>query len=276
MLGPSVIVFREVLEAALVITILLAATRGLTGRNRWIGGGVTAGVIGAVIIAFFAGSIADAFEGIGQELFNAGVLFFAVLMLAWHNIWMSSHAREMVANLKQVGNEVTSGELPFYFLSTAAGLAVLREGSEIVLFLYGIAASGEGAAQMTFGGVLGLAGGITVGVLLYSGLLRIPTTSLFRVTGWLILLLAAGMAATASGYLSQAGLLPSFAPLWNTSGFLSEHSVIGQLLHILIGYQARPTAIDLGFYFGTLILIGTGMYLISKQKFRHASHSRIF
>jgi len=271
MLGSSVIVFREVLEAALVITILLAATRGLIGRNHWIGGGVTMGVIGSVIVAFFASSIAAAFEGIGQELFNAGVLFFAVLMLAWHNIWMSSHAREMVANLKQVSNEVTSGELPFYFLSIAASLAVLREGSEIVLFLYGIAASGEGAAQMTLGGVLGLAGGIAVGVFLYSGLLRIPVSSLFRVTGWLILLLAAGMAATAAGYLSQAGLLPSFTPLWNTSGFLSEQSVVGQLLHVLIGYQARPTAIELGFYFGTLILIGAGMVLISKPKFSHAS-----
>jgi high-affinity iron transporter len=271
MLGSSIIVFREVIEAALVVTILLAATRGLAGRTRWIGGGVSMGVIGSVIVAFFAGSIADAFEGIGQELFNAGVLFLAVFMLAWHNIWMSSHARELVANLKQVSNEVTSGDLPFYFLSVAAGLAVLREGSEIVLFLYGIAAGGESTAQMTLGGILGLAGGITVGVLLYSGLLRIPTASLFRVTGWLILLLAAGMAATASGYLSQAGLLPSLSPLWNTSEFLSEHSVIGQLLHVLIGYQARPTLIDLCFYFGTLILIGTGMYIISKQKYRHAS-----
>jgi len=99
-LGAGVIVFREVLEAALVVTILLAATRGLLGRNRWIGSGVAAGVLGAVIVAYFAGNIAEAFAGIGQELFNAGVLFIAVLMLAWHNIWMSGHAREMVANLK--------------------------------------------------------------------------------------------------------------------------------------------------------------------------------
>ena len=268
MIGSFVIVFREILEAALVITILLAATRGLIGRNRWIGGGVSVGVIGAIIVAFFAGGIADAFEGIGQELFNAGVLFCAVLMLAWHNIWMSSHARELTANLKRVGTDVSSGDLPFYFLSVAAGLAVLREGSEIVLFLYGISAGGESVMQMTMGSVFGLAAGVVVGVFLYTGLLRIPTALLFRVTGWLILLLAAGMAATASGYLSQAGLLPSLKPLWNTSEFLSENSVIGQLLHILIGYQSRPTMIDMCFYFGTLILIGSGMYLVGKQKVR--------
>jgi high-affinity iron transporter len=268
MIGSLVIVFREVLEAALVVTILLAATRGLAGRNRWIGGGVGMGIVGSIIVAYFAGGIADAFEGVGQELFNAGVLLVAVMMLAWHNIWMSSHARHMVTNLKQVSNEVTSGDLPFYFLSIAAGLAVLREGSEVVLFLYGLAAGGSDSAQMSLGGILGLAGGITVGVLLYFGLLKIPTSLLFRVTGWLILLLAAGMAATAAGYLSQSGVLPSYKPLWNTSEFLPEHSIIGQLLHILVGYQARPTAIQLAFYFCTLGLIGSGMLFTSKKKFK--------
>ena len=266
MLGSAVIVFREVLEAALVVTILLAATRGLSGRNHWIGGGVATGIVGALIVAYFAGNIAESFAGIGQELFNAGVLLIAVLMLAWHNIWMSNHGREMVANIKQVGSKVTSGNLPFYFLSVVAGLAVLREGSEIVLFLYGLAVSGGQIAQMALGGTLGLSGGIAVGIFLYLGLLGIPMSSLFRVTGWLILLLAAGMAATAAGFLSQAGLLPSDQPLWNTSEFLSEHSLIGQLLHILIGYQARPTAIQLGFYFTTLILIGAGMQMLVKNK----------
>lgn len=266
MLGTIVIVFREVLEASLVITILLAATRGLLGRSQWIGGGAAIGILGALVVAFFAGNIAEAFAGIGQELFNAGVLFIAVLMLAWHNIWMSSHAREMVANLKQVGSNVTSGKLPFYILSIVAGVAVLREGSEVVLFLYGMAVSGSDSAQMTLGGILGLAGGVATGTLLYFGLLGIPTSLLFRVTGWLILLLAAGMAATAAGFLSQAGILPSYQPLWNTSEFLSEHSLVGQILHVLIGYQASPTVIQLGFYLATLVLIGAGMYMMGKQK----------
>jgi high-affinity iron transporter len=262
MFGSGIIVFRETLEAALVVTILLAATRGVTGRNRWIGGGVAAGVIGA----YFAGNIAETFAGIGQELFNAAVLFIAVLMLAWHNIWMSGHAREMVADLRQVGSKVTAGNLPFYFLSVAAGLAVLREGSEVVLFLYGIAVSGGAVVNMAAGGLIGLAGGIVAGVFLYFGLLGIPMSLLFRVTGWMILLLASGMASTGAGFLSQAGLLPSYKPLWNTSGFLSEHSLPGQLLHILIGYQDSPTSIQLGFYIATLILIGSGMYLMGRRK----------
>ena len=216
-------------------------------------------------MALFAGHIADAFAGTGQEMFNAGVLFTAVLMLAWHNIWMSAHARELVGNLRNVGSSVSSGELPLYVLAMAAGLAVLREGSEVVLFLYGIAASGSHVMGMVSGSVLGLAGGVAVGLLLYLGLLRIPTGLLFRVTGWMILLLASGMAATAAGYLIQAGLLPSYPPLWNTSAILSERSVPGQLLHILIGYQARPNVLTLTFYLVTLILIATGMRLVGRR-----------
>jgi len=265
MLSSAIIVFREVLEAALIVTILMAATRGLSGRGLWIGGGLAGGLAGAVLVAFFAGAINGAFEGVGQEVFNAVILLAAVCMLAWHNIWMSRHARELVAHLKSIGARISEGTLPLYFIAVASGLAVLREGSEVVLFMYGVAASGSSGNAMLGGAVLGVVSGVLVGALLYRGLLRIPTQWLFRVTGWLILLLAAGLAASAAGYLSQAGLLPSQSPLWNTSDLLSEKSLIGQLLHILVGYQARPTAIQLGFYLVTLVLIATGMKLSTRR-----------
>lgn len=266
MLSTAVIVFREVLEAALIVTILLAATKGLPGRVKWISGGLAAGLAGAVLVALFAGAISSAFSGAGQELFNAGVLLTAVAMLAWHNIWMSSHAKELVAHLKNVSSRITDGSLPLYFLAVATGMAVLREGSEVVLFLYGIAAGGSSGLGMLSGGLLGVAAGIAAGTLLYLGLLRIPTQWLFRVTGWLILLLASGLAASAAGYLSQAGVLPSQAPLWDTSNLLSERSVIGQLFHILVGYQARPTAMQLGFYLATLVLISLGMSRVARSQ----------
>lgn len=268
MLSSAVIVFREVLEAALIVSILLAATRGLPGRGRWISGGMAAGLAGAVVVALSAGFITGAFEGTGQELMNAGILLTAVAMLAWHNIWMSRHARELVAHLRDVGARITDGSLPLYFLSVAAGLAVLREGSEVVLFMYGVAASGSSAMAMLSGGVLGVLSGAMIGFLLYRGLLRIPAQWLFKVTGWMILLLAAGLAASAAGYLSQAGVLPSQTPLWNTGHLLSEKSVIGQMLHILVGYQARPTAIQLAFYLVTLALIGAGMKWVGRTERR--------
>ncbi|WP_022947075.1 FTR1 family iron permease [Methylohalobius crimeensis] len=265
MLGTAVIVFREVLEAALIVSILMAATAGVRSRNVWVGTGVLLGLGAAFGVALFAGEIAGAFQGVGQELFNATVLLTAVTMLAWHNIWMSQHSKKIVAHLKEVGAQISGGSLPLGYLTITAGLAVMREGSEVVLFMYGVAAGDSSPVEMLSGGLLGAAGGVAVGSLLYLGLVRIPVKWLFRVTGWIILLLAAGLAASAAGYLSQAGLLPSQAPLWNTGDILSEKSVIGQLLHILIGYQARPTAIQVAFYLATMALIGAGMKWIGRE-----------
>lgn len=259
MLGSAVIVFREVLEAALIVTIVLAATQGVAQRNRWVAGGIGSGVLGAILVAAAAERISMAFEGAGQELFNALVLLTAVLMLAWHNIWMSRHAQQLVSHLKHLGSDVVTGNLPLYFLATAIGVAVLREGAEVVLFMYGLAAGGSDSWSLISGGVLGLGVGVLFGMLLYFGLLRIPTGKLFSVTGWLILLLASGMAASAAGYLSQAGWLPSPKPLWNSSDLLSQHSLVGQLFHVMVGYQDRPTSVQLVFYLGTLLLITTGM-----------------
>src|SRR6476619_8149584 len=201
MLGALVIVFREVLEAGLIIGIVMAASRGAPGRGAWIAAGVLAGVVGAGIIALFAGAIADAFEGSGQELLNATVLGTAVVMLMWHNAWMARHGREMAAELSKVGAEVTQGKRPLTALALVVGLAVLREGSEVVLFLYGIVAGGTSGSELLTGGLLGLAAGAAFTGLTYLGLLSIPSRYIFMVTTILISLLAAGMAAQAVKFL---------------------------------------------------------------------------
>ena len=135
MLATAVIVLREVLEAALVVSIVLAATRGVVGRGAWISYGIVAGTLGALAVAAFADAISAAASGLGQEIFNATVLFIAVAMLGWHNVWMTRHGREMAANLKSVGTAVRVGDKPLYALSIVVTMAVLREGSELVLFL---------------------------------------------------------------------------------------------------------------------------------------------
>lgn len=264
MYSALLIVFREILEAALVISIVLAATRGVAGRGRFVALGLVAGTAGAILVAVFAETIAGMFAGVGQEVFNATILFVAVAMLAWHNIWMAQHGRELASNLKSVGAEVAVGAKPLYFLSVVTGLALLREGSEIVLFMYGLTASGNGASAMLTGGLLGLLAGTAVGFALYFGLLRISTRHLFTVTGVLILLLAAGMAAQASQYLMQAGYLPEYAPLWNMNGILPLNSLPGQILHALVGYVPSPTAVQLVFYIATAILIFVGGKMLGR------------
>jgi len=262
MLGTGLLVFREVLEAALIVSIVCAATRGVAGRGRWVGSGVGAGVLGAILVAAFANVIAAAISGIGQELFNASILLAAVVMIAWHAIWMASHGRELSAHMKSVGNAVQAGSRPLSALLIVVAIAVLREGSEVVLFLYGQAASGAGVAALTGGIALGVVGGVAVGFLLYFGLLGIPMRYFFSATNWLMLLLAAGLASQAAGFLIQADVLPALGNrIWDTSALLSNASLMGKTLHTLIGYDAQPAGMQIVFYAITAIAIGVGMKL---------------
>lgn len=262
MSATAVIVFREVLEAALVIGIVMAATQGLLRRNLWIALGMILGGAGAVLVAVFAGVVAEAAAGMGQELFNAIVLLLAVIMLGWHNIWMSRQGAAIGREVADLGVAVRAAQRPMSALAIVVGLAVLREGSEVVLFLYGVAASqGTDAAAMLTGGLIGIALGVLSGGLIYFGLVRFAGRYLFMITSALILFLAAGMAAQAAKFLSQAGYLPTLgSAIWNSSHLMSDQGVVGNLLHVLIGYTARPDGIQLLFYLMTLTTIGSLMY----------------
>jgi high-affinity iron transporter len=268
-LDPSsaLIVFREVLEAALVVGIVMAGSKGVAGRGLWVGGGIVAGALGAGVVAAFASAIQNAAAGMGQELLNAAILFAAVAMLGWHCIWMGRHGRDIARHMSQVSRAVAEGSRPLYALGIVVGLAILREGSEVVLFLYGIAAGGGVAAlPMLGGGMVGLAGGAGVGVALYAGLMRIPMRYLFAVTTAMIILLAAGMASQGAGFLVQADLLPALGrSLWDTSRILSERSVLGRVLHTLVGYDARPSGVQLLFYATTLLIIGSLTWILGRS-----------
>jgi high-affinity iron transporter len=253
MLASALIVFREVFEAGLVLGIVLSATRGVAGRGRWVTGGVLGGLLGACLVAMFAGAIGEAMQGSGQEVFNAGILLIAAVMLGWHNVWMARHGREMAGEMKALGRSVSEGSRTLLALAVVVGVAILREGSEVVLFLYGLAAGGEGGVALIGGCVLGLLGGGAVAALLYRGLVSIPTRQLFRVTNVMLSLLAAGMAAQAVGFLIQADLLPALGTqVWNSSALLDEKSIAGRALHALVGYTDRPAGLQLVVYGLTL------------------------
>jgi high-affinity iron transporter len=254
MLGALIIVFREVLEAGLVVGVVLAATRGIVGRGFWITLGIVGGVAGAGVVAVFARQIATLFQGSGQETLNAAVLLIAVVMLAWHNAWMASHGRELAENLKAVGRAVAEGRRPLAALAIVCGVAVLREGSEVVLFLYGVAAGGGVTAlDIVAGGALGVLAGGFVSALLYLGLIAIPLRYLFSTLTALITLLAAGLAAQAVNFLEQGDWLESWSEtVWDTSAILSQDSLIGRTLHTLIGYNDQPTRMQLVAYIGVV------------------------
>ncbi len=272
MLAALIIVFREVFEAGLIVGIVLAVTRSVKNRNRWIIGGVLAGVAGACLVAAFAGALSQLFEGMGQELFNATILGIAVVMLTWHNVWMAKHGKEMAGELRAVGQAVAEGSKSLLALAVVVGVAVLREGSEVALFLYGIAASDGGSAMsLLTGGLLGLVLGAAVCLFTYVGLLRIPPRALFTTTTVLITLLAAGMAAQAVAFLERANWLTALdTVMWDTGWLLSEDSIMGRTLHTLIGYTDQPTQMQLVIYAIVVLVTIALTRLISSDRPQHA------
>jgi high-affinity iron transporter len=254
-IAALIIVFREVFEAGLIIGIVLAVTRVVPHRNAWIGGGVIAGVLAACVVAAFAGALSNLFAGMGQELFNALILIIAVVMLTWHNVWMARHGSELAGELRAAGQAVVDGSKSLLALAVVVGVAVLREGSEVVLFLYGVLAGGDTAWGVALGGLLGLVLGAAVCMLTYLGLVRIPMRALFATTTVLIALLAAGMAAQAAAFLEKANWLTMMdTVVWDSGWLLSDTSLLGKALHTLIGYTDQPTAMQLAVYLAILLV----------------------
>ncbi len=248
MLASLVIVFREAIEAGLIVGIVLAATRGCRTaaagsatelpRARW------ALAWSPVSPANWARcSTAPA-----RSCSTPPFLLIAVGMLTWHNAWMAGHGRELAREVRAIGAAVAEGDRPLTALAVVVGVAVLREGSEVVLFLYGIFASRRHHRSAPCWPAVQPASllGAVMSALIYLGLLAVPAHRLFAVTTGLIMLLAAGLAAQAVFFLQQADYFQGIAtPLWDTSWLLSDDSIPGRLMHTLIGYTATPDGAQL-------------------------------
>lgn len=257
MLGALVIVFREIFEAGLIVGIVLAATRLVAGSRWWIAAGVAGGIAGSLVLAAFAGVVSEWADGFGQELFNAGILAIAAVMLIWHNLWMAHHGRELAADLAATGKAVSDGQRSLAALALVVGIAVLREGAEIALFMYGIIlAGGDSWSSLALGSALGLVLGGGVSALTYFGLVKIPMRHLFSVTSVLITFLAASMASQSAAYLERAGKIDWLsATAWDTSWLLQEGSIPGRLMHTMFGYSQQPSEFQVLVYVVTLIAV---------------------
>jgi high-affinity iron transporter len=265
MFAAALIVFRESLEAALFVGIVAAATRQLAGRGRWLAAGVGAGFAGALLLALLADRISGWFDGIGQDLVNIGVLSVALAMLLWHCIWVSTHSREMAQHARALGVSVQEGQRTPWALMVAVALAVLREGAETVLFVGGILSGSAplAPAKVAVFCALGVLSGAAAGMAIYGGLARLPARHVFAATNLLIALLAGSLASQLIKSLAQAGFIEyGTSPLWDTSALLAPDSALGTLLRALVGYDARPSALQLTAYLLVLAAIYAGTRLL--------------
>lgn len=270
MLGVAIIVFRETLEAALFVGIIAAATRGLTGRSRYLVGGILAGALGALALAAGAEHISALADGIGQDLLNAAILSLALAMLVWHCVWASNQGAQTAAQARALGHSFGQQQRKPWALLVVVALSVLREGAETVLFVAGYS-TGVDPSGTVAGAIAGVVGGVAVGLLIYVGLTRVPVQRVFMVTNTLILLMAASIASQLARALSQAGVISAWGQsLWDTSNWLRVESPVGMVAHALAGYDARPTGLQLAFYVMALVIIVSGARWVKKAQARAA------
>jgi high-affinity iron transporter len=249
--GTFIITLREAFEAALLLGIVYTYLDKIGGRRYYryvtLGGalGLLASISAGVGVSFLSGPLLD----LGPDLVAAVVIFAAVALLTWHGWWMRQHARALKGELQQRVEEAQSaGRL--WALGTIAFAGVFREGAETVLFLWGLLAQATSAASWSTlaAGVAGVVSAAALGWAIFRGGKQISLQRFFTVTSVLILLLAAGLFSAGIGKLEGLGFLPQPSTLWDSSFLLSDSSVAGGFLGGLVGYRARPSALEVGAY----------------------------
>jgi len=259
MFGTGLIVFRETLEAALFVGIVAAATRSVPNRTRWLMLGAVAGMVGSLLMATAMDQISDWANGLGQDLVNVVILSVALLMLTWHTIWVSTHAREMTEDARRLGADASQGIGSLWAVALAVAMTVLREGAETVLFVAGlVSGSPEGITTLMLSATLGFLLGVAAGWLIYSGLGQVQPRRLFAITNVLILMLAGNLASQLARTLQQADWLQWLSErAWDSSELLTNDSLIGMVLHGVIGYDASPSQLQVLFYLLSILLISS-------------------
>ena len=247
LLTSVIVVLREVLESALLISVLVALSGTLGIPRRWVVWALGLGLAGAVGFSLGFNTVSDWFDGVGMEVVSAfmqSIIYLLLVAFALLVLWNSNSTR-------------SDGALMRIIMVLIVALAVAREGVEVLIYMYAYSDSLPQFIHALTGAVIGAAIGISIGVLLYY-LLSHPVIGKSPTTGLVLLaLIGAGLLSQAILLLIQADWVPSHLPLWDTTDWLSESSVTGQLLYVLIGYEATPTAIQVGFYFGALIVLLT-------------------
>lgn len=265
----AIVIFREFLEIAILLGIVLAATKDMRGRTIPIVTGIMTGIVGASMLAFFTHSLASAFGGLGDEIFDAGIILITVLVISWTVLWMQSYGTQIKQEVGQVVSRIKAGTGSKVVLTLIVASTIFREGSEIVLFIYSLSSSQHvGGDSYLIGMFLGAVTGSLFGIAIYWGLLKFAGRYIFRICFVLLVFIAAGMAAEAVGILTSSGIITTLTETaWDSSWLVSDSSTIGKLLKVLIGYDAKPNIMQLLFY-STVIVILFGLSAVQNYRRR--------
>jgi high-affinity iron transporter len=266
MLASFLLSVREGIEAALIIGIVLGALRQM--RRTDLSSAVWIGAISASILSILAGVLLTAlglsFTGRVEVIFEGITMLLAAGVLTWMIFWMSYQARHIKSDLES-GVHKAAFEGDRRGLFALAFLAVVREGIELALFL--TAATFATDAQRTLlGGLLGLGLAILLGWGLFASTIRLDLRRFFQVTGFLLILFAAGLVAHGVHEFNEAGVIPAVIEhIWDVNPILDENSAPGSILKTLFGYNGNPSLTEVLAYFTYFVVIFIGLRLSDRK-----------
>lgn len=256
LLNAVIIILREVLEAALIISVFLALSQLLNRKLGWMLVALIIGFSGAYLYAVNLSAISMVMEGTGQEVLNAvlhSVIFLALLIFM---ITVPHQAHPMWRRI----NLVT--------IVLAVITAIVREGSEIILYIKGFIGIPDLLSPVLMGSAVGAGIGLSVGVFFYYLLVNMRKSHGIWL-GYLILLLIGGsMVAQAVEFMIQADYIAATTPVWDSSHLISERSAVGQLLYALVGYEATPAPQQAAAYFSSILMlvVAAGISFMFRRK----------
>lgn len=256
MFATLLIVFREAFEAGLVISVILSACKGIDIKWQVISG-IVLGLVFACILAGFTNTIENLLSGRGLEVFNACLLSLTAIMLTWQITWMSTHGKEIAEKSSSQAIDIIKNQSNKFSIAVIVMVAVMREGSEVVMFLYSImVSSGTGVKSIVIGGLLGILLGTIVSWITYKGLVLISIRKIFLYSNILLSLIAAGLVSQATGILASIDLLPALGyNIWDTSNVLSDNGWFGNVMRAIFGYTSTPMGVQLLSWVITLLVI---------------------
>ena len=256
MLSALLITLREGLEAALIVGIVLGYLRQIGQRDRapyaWAGIAIAVGL--SALLAISMRVVGAELDKPYEQLFEGATMLLAVAVLTWMIFWMRYQARFLQRDLeRQVHSAVTQGQNWGLFVLTF--LAVFREGLETALFLAANAFAADAVSTLT-GALIGLALAVGAGILIYAYSVRLDVKLFFNVTSLLLIVFAAGLLAHGVHEFQEIGWLPILTgTAWDTRWLLDNNSVLGSILRSLVGYNAKPSLLEVATYIGYWLIV---------------------
>ncbi|MDP2691983.1 MAG: FTR1 family protein [bacterium] len=259
-----IITFRETLEAALVVGIVLShlAQTNAKGWFKIVYWAIGLAIMASIVAGYIFESYLGGFEGLTEQIYEGAIMLTAAALISWMVLWMARQSKHISGHIKEkIDQHVQTGrKIGIFFL---VFLSVLREGIETVLFLKAAALQAGGNNLMA--SVLGIGAAIILGALIFSGLRKVNMKRFFQITSVVLVLFAAGLVAHGVHEFQEAGVFPVFIEqVWDLNPavtqdgvypLLHENGTIGSLLKGVFGWNGNPSLLEVASYFAYLLLM---------------------